>query len=121
MSQQIILDGTEIKVPHNFEVNRYKLTKSGRTADGRMQMDYIATKREFTLTYNVISSDKLKVIQDILMGDGRMFFSLEYVEDGEAKSATIYPGALPKVLHRTDLGTGGKWYWQDVEFNLIEQ
>jgi len=112
----IKLNGTAIKNPTSFEVEKYKLTKAGRVASGKMTMDVIAKKRKFSLSYEVLSGKHLKTITDILYSDDA-FFTLEYEENGEMQSVTVYVGAIKAQRFRTD----GVWYWKNVEFALIEQ
>lgn len=117
---ELKIDGTKIKTPHRFTTNRYNLTKAGRVANGDMKMDLIAKKREFNIGYDVISGTELKQILDIIDTD-EVFFELEYVESGIRKSATVYPGAIPSDRFRGGEPSSREWYYQNVDFNLIEQ
>lgn len=117
----IVLDGIYIKQPtnENFQMNTYNLTKSGRVASGKMKMDFIAKKRKFEFSYEVISGKDMQQILDII-DTPKMFFPIEYTDttDGLRKTATVYVGEINKVPFRTDQFG---WYWKDVKFNLIEQ
>ena len=110
------INGTNIKTPHNFEIEKYKLTKAGRVASGKMTMDVIAKKRKFIFEYEVLSGRDLDTIVNIIDGNDA-FYTLEYEENGVLKTATVYPGAIKAVKFRTD----GIWYWKNVHFALIEQ
>jgi hypothetical protein len=110
------LNGTRIKEPTDLDVEKYKLTKAGRVASGKMTMDVIAKKRKFNFKYDVLSGTDLQTITDILFSDDS-FYTLTYVENGVEHSAVVYVGAIKCKKFRTD----GKWYWKDVEFALIEQ
>lgn len=110
------IDGVQIKNPTDWDVEEYKLTKAGRVASGKMTMDVIAKKRKFNLSYKVLSGTDLEKIRNILYGD-KSFFTLEYEDNGQLRSAIVYVGAIKRKRFRTD----GKWYWTDVEFSLIEQ
>jgi hypothetical protein len=119
MAQVITLAGVTIKQPDvgNFGIEKYKLTKSGRTADGAMQMDLVAKKKKFTFKYDVLSGSELKTIADIIDGD-IMFFEITYLDDnGTLGSATVYSGALKYYNFRSDQG----YYWKEVSFDVIEQ
>ncbi len=116
MSMEITLNGTSIKQPNSFEVQKYKLTKAGRVASGKMTMEVIALKRKFLFQFEVLAGDDLKTILDILDTD-TAFFTLGYKENGVVKSAVVYAGAISAQKFRTD----GKWYWKNVKFDLIEQ
>ena len=41
------INGTSIKEPTDFDVEKYKLSKSGRVASGKMTMEIIAKKKKF--------------------------------------------------------------------------
>lgn len=110
------LNGLYIKLPHNIKFGRYNLTKSGRVASGNMKMDIITTKRKFELSYSVLSGTQYDQLESILF-DGTSFFSFEYVQGSQVKTATVYAGALNGEPFRTD----GIWYYKDVSFALIEQ
>lgn len=110
------LDGIVIKSPTSFATELYKLTKAGRLASGKMVMDVIAKKRKFQLEYTVLSGTDLTTITDILFNDSA-FYTFEYVENNTTKTATVYVGAITYDRFRSD----GRWYWTNVEFDLIEQ
>lgn len=112
----IKLNGTTIKKPKDFKISKFNLTKSGRVASGKMVMDLIAKKRKFEFSYEVLSGPDLDTILGIIDTDA-MFFTIDYVENGVAKNATVYVGEIAAKKFRTD----GVWYWKDVSFNLIEQ
>jgi len=119
MAQLITLAGQTIKAldPGNFGIEKYKLTKAGRTADGAMNLDLIAKKKKFTFKYDVLSGSELKTIADIIDGD-TMFFTITYIDDnGTAGSATVYSGALKYNSFRSDQG----YYWREITFDVIEQ
>lgn len=111
------INGVAIKAPSSFKTEFYRITKSNRTASGKMVMDHIARKRKFFFTYKVMDHRELNKILDLIWETDSCFFTLEYVEDNVVKTATCYVGAIPKDLHRT----GGVWYWQNVTMNFIEQ
>jgi hypothetical protein len=110
------IDGVSIKEPHFWNVEDYNLTKNGRVANGKMTMELVAQKRKFNVKYDVISGPDLDLIASKISGT-KMFFLVEYLDNGVQKSATCYSGAIHKDKFRTD----GKWYWKNVEFALIEQ
>lgn len=112
----IKINGTTIRNPTSWDVEEYKLTKAGRVSSGDMTMDVIAKKRKFNLSYDVLSGTDLEMIRNILYSDDS-FFTLEYEDNQEARSAIVYVGAINRRRFRTD----GVWYWKDVQFSLIEQ
>jgi len=110
------INGTSIKEPTDFDVEKYKLSKSGRVASGKMTMEIIAKKKKFNFSYAVLSGTELETITDIL-DSNTAFYSFSFVENGDTKTYNIYPGAIKFKKFRTD----GVWYWKDVQFSLIEQ
>lgn len=110
------LNGRTIKTPHNWEVERYKISKAERVASGNMVMDTIARKRKFLVGYTELSGRDLDAILDIIDTDDE-FIDLEYEENGKMKSAVVYCGPIRAKKYRTNMG----WYWVDISFNLIER
>lgn len=110
------LNGRTIKTPHNWEVERYKISKAERVASGNMVMDTIARKRKFLVGYTELSGRDLDAILDIVYTDDE-FIDLEYEENGKMKSAVVYCGPIRAKKYRTNMG----WYWVDISFNLIER
>lgn len=116
----IKINGTPIKQPSDFKIERYNLTKSGRVASGAMTMELVAKKRKFFFTYQVISGKDFQDILNLIDGE-EMFFDFEYEENGVIKTAVCYVGAIPSTKFRVQKGTINDWYWKDVNFDIIEQ
>lgn len=117
MKTSFKIDGVEIKRPSTFKKSRYVLTKSGRLANGKMTADIVAKKRKFYFTYDAIDARDMNKILDLIWETDKFFFELEYIENNEVKTATVYAGEIPSDLHKT----GDIWVWKNVTFNLIEQ
>jgi len=117
MAQLITLSGTTVKTPTEFIIEEYNLSKSGRTADGKMHMDYIAAKNKFLLRYAVLSQSEYDTLRAIIR-TSTMFFPITYKDNDVIYSKTVYVGAIHRTQFRTDTGA---WYWKDVKFDLIEQ
>jgi hypothetical protein len=113
----IKINGFLIRVPSDCGIQKFKITKSKRIANGDMKMDLVAKKRKILITYDVISGPELKAIENILYGDD-VFFTAEFF-DGEEEPETmvVYAGDIDYKRFRTD----GIWYWKDLTFNLIQQ
>lgn len=111
------INGTLFKAPHHFNIQRYNLTKAGRVATGQMVMDFIAKKRRFDFTYDVISGNDLDHLLDLL-DTTEMFMTFSYEQNDIEYTATVYVGAIPTDRFRTDTGA---WYWRNVSFALIER
>ena len=112
------LDGVSIKNPTDFQPEDYPLTNSNRVGNGDMVMELVAWKRKFNFGYAAIDSTDLDTILNLLKGSTKMFHRLDYIENNIPKWAIVYPGAIPRKLHR---GHGAKWVWKDVNFSLIER
>ena len=111
------LNGSSIKRPTDFKIERYNVTTLQRLADGSMSGDLVAKKRKFYFTYDAISASELNQILETIWESDDLFFTLQYVESNVTKQAVVYVGSIPSTLYRT----GCDWVWKDVTFNLIEQ
>lgn len=110
------LNNTKIKTPPDFEIEHYNITKADRNAEGDMIMELVAKKRKFILSYPVLSAKELgEILGEI--DTANVFFTFEYPDNGQVKTATVYTGPIRRRRFRTDQG----WYWRDVTFNLIER
>ena len=116
MAQVISIGGVTIKLPTDFRIERYNITKAGRVANGDMTLELIAKKLKFIFEYDSIDGDELDVILGVI-DTTTMFFTLTYKENDVEKSATVYTGHLPTDQYRTD----GIWLWRGFNFSLIEQ
>lgn len=117
MEAKYKINGTPIKRPSNFKIERYNVTNLERLANAEMCGDLIAKKRKFYFTYDSIQSDELNNILELIWETNSVFFDLTYVENNTEKTARVYSGSIPTELHRT----GSKWVWKNVTFNLIEK
>jgi|WetSurMetagenome_2_1015567.scaffolds.fasta_scaffold306357_2 hypothetical protein len=103
--------------PDGVQYSDYNITKSGRTADGTMTMDYIAKKHKFEFSYDVISATDLDPVLAIIDDSSNMFFNVYYYEGSTLKSCIMYVGEIQKVPFRK----GPVWYWKTVKFDFIEK
>lgn len=118
----IKVNGVKIKEPKALNITRYKLTKSGRVANGDMTMDLVAKKFKLILSYEVISGRDFQKIIDLVDGT-KMFFEVQFTDIvGQIKTITCYCGDIPydKFRHGYDNGLDG-YYWRNVEISLIER
>ena len=111
------INGTLIKRPSNFKIERYNVTNLQRLANADMSGDLIAKKRKFYFTYDAISAKDLNTILDTIWETESLFFTLSYIENNIEKTAIVYSGSIPSDLYRT----GDNWVWKNVTFNLIEK
>lgn len=119
MTEYFKIDGKRIKNPSTFKKERFIVSTLERLADATMAGEYIAQKRKYYFVYDAISAEDLDTILEAIWDSRKLFFSLEYLENGETKTATVYVGAIPADLHKASSGTN--WVWKNVNFNLIER
>lgn len=113
------INGVGVKNPSSFKIERYNVTDMKRLANADMVGDLIAKKRKFYFTYEAISGDDLDKILEAIWETNELFFPFEYLENGVAKTATVYVGSIPSDLHKA--GRTSNWVWKNVTFNLIER
>lgn len=112
------VNGRAIKNPSTFKIERYNVTNMERLANAKMVGDLIAQKLKFYFTYEAITASDLDNILEAIWESKKIFFPLKYIENGKAKSATVYVGSIPTELHSAK---SKEWVWKNVTFNLIEQ
>ena len=106
-----------VKTPTELKVGRFDITKSNRTASGKMVMEIIATKRRVDCTWKMIPDSDLQTIIDTITAH-KPFFSLEYPDAGGSKTMTCYAGDIVTSLWHTKNGIR---YWEEVTIPFIEQ
>lgn len=113
----IKIAGISTPNPAEITVGRFDLTKSGRTASGKMVMEVIATKRRVDVVWKMITDSDLQAIINAITAN-KPFFSLEYPDAGGSKTMTCYAGDITTSLWHT---IGGVRYWEEVSIPFIEQ
>lgn len=113
----LTIAGTTVATPSEVKVGRFDLTKSSRTASGKMVMDIIATKRRVDCTWKMLSDSDLKLIIDTITAH-KPFFSLTYPDAGGTATITCYAGDINTSLWHTKNGVR---YWEEVTIPFIEQ
>ncbi|MEW6048483.1 MAG: hypothetical protein AB1609_18735 [Bacillota bacterium] len=107
----------QVAKPAEVKVGRFDLTKSRRTASGKMVMEVIATKRRVDVTWKMLADSDLKQILDLLAAN-KPFFTLQYPDAGGAATMTCYAGDTNTSLWHT---VNGVRYWDEVTIPFIEQ
>ena len=113
----IKIAGTLVTTPSELKVGRFDITKSNRTASGKMVMELIATKQRVDCAWKMVTDTELQIIIDTITAN-KPFFSLEYPDAGETKTITCYSGDIVTSLWHTKNGIR---YWDDVSIGFIEQ
>ena len=109
--------GITVKAPTELKVGRFDLSKSGRTASGKMMMEIIATKRRVDVVWKMLKDSELQQILDLITAN-KPFFTLEYPDAGGTKTMTCYAGDIVTSLWHTKNGIR---YWEEVSIPFIEQ
>lgn len=106
------------QAPARVDVGRFDLTKSGRTASGRMAMDIVrAGVRRVDVTWEYLPDEDLKTLLDVIAAN-KPFFQLRYPDAGQEETMQAYVGDIMTSLWHT---IGGVRYWKSVELSFIEQ
>jgi len=115
---EIRIAGTLVARPAEVKVGRFDITKSSRTASGRMVMEVIRPGvRRVDVVWRYIPDADLQVILNLLAAN-KPFFTLEYPDAGGQKTMTCYAGDVNTTLWHT---RGGVRYWEEVSVPFIEQ
>ena len=109
--------GTTVKTPTELKIGRFDLSKSGRTASGKMVMDIIATKRRVDVVWKMLKDSELQQILDLITAN-KPFFTLTYPDAGGSATMTCYAGDINTSLWHTKNGVR---YWEEVSLAFIEQ
>lgn len=114
---EIIIAGVQVAKPAAVKVGRFDLTKSERTASGKMMMEIIATKRRVDVTWKMLKDSDLQLIIDTINAH-KPFFTLQYPDIGGTSTMTCYAGDINTSLWHT---INGVRYWSEVTIAFIEQ
>ena len=109
--------GVTVKTPSELKIGRFDITKSNRSASGKMMMEIIATKRRVDVVWKMLKDSELQQILDLITAN-KPFFSLEYPDAGGTKTMTCYAGDIVTSLWHTKNGVR---FWEDVQISFIEQ
>ncbi len=113
----IVIAGVQVARPAEVKVGRFDLTKSNRTASGRMVMEYIATKRRVDVTWKYLPDAELKKILDLL-AQNKPFFQVSFPGPGGTETMVAYAGDISTSLWHS---VNGIRYWSEVSVSFIEQ
>lgn len=113
----LVIAGVQVVNPAEIKVGQFDLTKSSRTASGKMVMELIATKRRVDVSWRMISDTDLNLIINTI-NTHKPFFTLQYPDVGGLKTMTCYVGDInTSIWHTVD----GVRYWKEVTIPFIEQ
>lgn len=108
---------TEIPTPDSYNVSVMDISNAERNAKGTIIIERIATKRKLSLGWQYLSNDELS---SLLILVSPVFFTVEYPDSqtGGLRSGTFYCGDRESegIMYK-----GGKMYWKNIKFDLIER
>lgn len=114
------INNVTILTPHSFQISRFNISKSARSAAGLMSIKFIAKKVKLFLKYNAITGRALKVILDQI-DTTSMYLNITYYETtGTATTKVFYVGEIAQVLHRRGFISDDS-IWKEIDFNFIER
>lgn len=113
-----VVNGTTIKNPSAFKIERYNVTSMERLSNADMVGDLVAKKRKFYFTYDAITAEDFERILSAIYNGDALFFPLEYPDRDTVVTATVYVGSIPAELHYM---SSRNTVWKNVTFNLIER
>lgn len=92
----------------------------GRSIDGTLNRNRIATKRTLVFKYNPITWE---VLSDLLQQMADEFFTVYYPDSytGVYETKTFYVSDRSAGVLKTSLNVNDEIYWQGVGFTLVEQ
>lgn len=115
----ITIANTQInKRPASIKVGRFDLTKSNRTASGKMVIEVIrAEVRRIDVAWRFMPDSELQNLLGVL-ATNKPFFELTYPDVGGEQTMIAYVGDINTSLWHT---INGVRYWDEVSTSFIEQ
>lgn len=95
----------------------FDISKSERTASGKMVMEIIASKLRVDVTLKMIKDADLQAVISAI-SEGKPFFQITFPYAGANKTITCYSGDILTSLWHTKNGVR---YWEEVTLAFIEQ
>ena len=114
----IYIAGTKVARPASIKTGRFDLTKSSRTASGKMTMEVIRPNvRRVDVGWSYLTDAEYKQILDLLSAN-KPFFNFRYPDAGGDQTMTCYAGDITADRWHT---IGGVKRWASVSIAFIEQ
>lgn len=104
----------DIPRPTSFSIDPVEVSKSERTASGRLVKDIVAIKNEYNLTYQGLKPNQLKIFTDLYaLGDPVSFI---YDDASGEQTKSVYITSLPRgvFVRRPSLS-------ENVTITLVEE
>lgn len=118
---KILINGQEIAAyPSSFQVTVLDLddgNSSVRTADGTLNRDRVAVKRQIDMTWGMLTE---KQISSILQAMGNVFFDFSYPDPmmGATITKNVYVGNRPAPFA---VESNGTVLWNGLKLTLTER
>ena len=116
----IKINGVDIATPSEFTVTILDIDNgesTSRSADGTLNRDRIAVKRQIEMSWNLLRPEEISPILK-LMSD--VFFEVEYPDPQEGKyiTKTFYVGNRPAPVA---IEKNGQLLWKELRVTLTER
>lgn len=110
--------GSEILMPNigrTFSELDNEITRENRTASGKLVIDVVAIKKEFTLEYSTVTDGVLDTLKTVYAIGGTLSIKVER-KDGTINTYTVRmrPFGRKRVL------TAQEWLWDSISIKLEE-
>lgn len=110
--------GVEVARPAEVRVGRFDLTKSNRSASGRMVMEVVrAGIRRVDVTWRYLPDPQLQQILDLIAAN-KPFMLVEYPDAGGQQQMMAYTGDIVYSAWHTRHGVR---IWEEVTIPFIEE
>ena len=114
----IRIASVEVARPASVQVGRFDLTKSNRSASGRMVMEVVrAGIRRVDVTWRYLPDAELRQILDLIAAN-KPFVLFEYPDAGRQEQMMAYTGDIAYGAWHT---INGVRYWKEVSIPFIEE
>jgi len=114
----IKIAGVEVARPAEVRVGRFDITKSERSASGRMVMEVVrAGIRRVDVTWRMLPDPDLKRILDLIAAN-KPFMLVEYPDVGGQAQMMAYTG---DIIYSAWHQRGGVRYWDEITIPFIEE
>jgi len=105
-----------LPAPKEMNLGKFDLTKSQRTSDGTMQMQYIATKRRIDASWDYLTASQVQSILDFLASN-KPFFYVEYEDYDGTREMLAYCG---DIKYSPTFKKGSVRYFKSLSLSFIE-
>ena len=97
-----------------FKISNIELSRKGRTADGTLVKDIIATKKEFSLSYDMIDDSELQKYIDLYAEDSELI-----LRDSRSDGYTDYTVLMDPIDYERIIASEDG-LWGNVQITLSE-